>query len=143
MIHDTGAILSGDIGRFDDAGYLHLIGRRKDIIITGGENVFPAEVEQALGGLPNVRDLAVYGVADPTWGERIELALSVDDGAPTPTLAEVRRYARHRLASYKLPRSLTVLDDLPLTSNLKIDKRALAATTDLPREVWPDAGNAT
>lgn len=143
VIHDSGAILSGDIGRFDDAGYLHLIGRRKDIIITGGENVFPAEVEQALGGLPNVRDLAVYGVADPTWGERIELALSVEGGAQAPTLAEVRRYGRHRLASYKLPRSLAVLDDLPLTSNLKIDKRTLAMTTDLPREMWPDAGNPT
>jgi fatty-acyl-CoA synthase len=140
---ESGAILSGDIGRFDADGYLHLVGRRKDIIITGGENVFPAEVEGALAALPQVRDLAVYGVVDETWGERIELALALQSsGGAAPTLAEVRRFAQDRLAAYKLPRSLVVLDDLPLTSNNKIDKRRLAADGTLPREIWPAIGGA-
>jgi fatty-acyl-CoA synthase len=141
VMRDDGTILSGDIGRLDDGGYLHLVGRRKEIIITGGENVFPAEVEQVLAQLPQVRELAVYGVADDTWGERVELALSVADGARAPSLAEVRRYARQFLAPYKLPRSLAVLDELPLTSNLKLDKRRLAADAGLPREIWPAGGN--
>lgn len=140
VLRDDGMILSGDIGRFDDGGYLHLAGRRKEIIITGGENVFPAEVEQVLSQLPYVKDLAVYGVADGTWGERVELALSVAPGARAPSLTEVRRYAREFLAPYKLPRSLTVLDDLPLTSGLKIDKRRLAADSALLREMWADTG---
>lgn len=138
----SGAIRSGDIGHFDHNGYLHLDGRSKDIIITGGENVFPAEVEFALGEFPNITELAVYGVADPVWGERIELAISVADGAAAPTLTEIREYGRHRLAPYKLPRSLAVVEELPLTSNNKLDKRRLATATELPREIWPERSAA-
>jgi fatty-acyl-CoA synthase len=141
VLRADGAILSGDIGRFDNDGYLHLMGRRKEIIITGGENVFPVEVEQVLSQLPHVKDLAVYGVADDTWGERVELAISITHGAMAPSLAEVRRFARQFLAPYKLPRSLAVLDDLPLTSNLKLDKRRLAGDAGLPRQIWPNAGS--
>jgi acyl-CoA synthetase (AMP-forming)/AMP-acid ligase II len=137
----SGAIRSGDIGHFDGNGYLHLDGRSKDIIITGGENVFPAEVEVVLAEFPNVTELAVYGVADRVWGERVELAISVADGAAIPKLADIREYGRARLAPYKLPRSLAVLAELPLTSNMKLDKRRLATATDLPREIWPEAGS--
>jgi acyl-CoA synthetase (AMP-forming)/AMP-acid ligase II len=130
-----GALLSGDFGRFDSRGYLHLIGRRKEMIITGGENVFPIEVEDVYGRYPGVGALAVYGVGDPVWGERVELAL-VMDGCPAPAIADIRSFGRTRLASYKIPRSLVVLPALPLTPNLKVDKRALAASTEVVRDTW-------
>lgn len=126
VMHAGGAILSGDMGRFDESGALVLVGRLKEMIITGGENVFPAEVERVLERLPDVQELAVYGVPDPEWGERVEVAVSVAAGAAAPTLADIRNFGRGRLADYKLPRRVVVLDELPLTSNAKVDKRCLA-----------------
>jgi len=130
----TREILSGDIGEFDESGCLHLRGRRKDIIITGGENVFPTEVEDVLADHPNIREVAVYGVDDDTWGERIEVAIVATPGSSV-TLEEVRGYCRAHLAGFKLPRSLVQLPELPLTSSLKVDKRALASDQSRARVI--------
>jgi acyl-CoA synthetase (AMP-forming)/AMP-acid ligase II len=111
------------------------VGRSKDVIITGGENVWPAEVENALVQHPRVRDAIVYGVADRIWGERIEAAVVVGPG-PELTLAELRAFGRELVASYKLPRSLRVVDQIPLTHLSKPDRAALKLAAE--REPLPD-----
>lgn len=119
-----GGIRSGDLGLLDEAGYLHLRGRSKDLVITGGENVFPVEVEDALAAYPGVAQAAVFGTADPTWGERVEAALVPRPGAELD-LDEVRLFCRQRLAAYKVPKVFHVLAQLPLTATMKVDKRRL------------------
>jgi acyl-CoA synthetase (AMP-forming)/AMP-acid ligase II len=129
-----GGIRPGDIGQFGADGRLYLIGRSKDAIKTGGENVWPAEVENALVQHPRVRDAVVYGVTDRVWGERVEAAVVVGPG-PELTLAELRAFGREIVASYKLPRSLRVLEQIPLTDLSKPDRAALkraAERTPLP-----------
>jgi fatty-acyl-CoA synthase len=123
MIH--GFIRSGDIGRFDAEGRLFLRGRLKEIIRTGAETVFPAEVENVLQSHPLVRQCAVFGVADPRWGERVEASVVAIE--PDVDAAALIRHLRTRLAGYKVPKVINLVDHLPLTSNNKIDKRALAA----------------
>jgi fatty-acyl-CoA synthase len=136
----TGAILSGDIGEFDTDGFLHLRGRRKEIIITGGENVFPSEVEDALSSHPAIREVAVYGVDDRVWGERVEAAVVTKQGVIV-NLKEIRDFGRGSLAAYKLPRSLVQLDEMPLTYNWKVDKRRLSTQSADNREIW-ESGTA-
>lgn len=116
-------IRSGDLGRFEPDGWLHLAGRSKELIISGGENIFPTEVERVLCEHPAVRELIIYGVADDYWGERVEAGVVLRDGA-TLTLEELREFGRARLAGYKLPLSLRTLDAIPLTPNHKPDRRA-------------------
>lgn len=130
-----GGIRPGDIGRFGPDGRLYLIGRSKDAIITGGENVWPAEVENVLVQHPRVRDAVVYGVTDRIWGERIEAAVVVGPG-PELTLAELRAFGREIVASYKLPRSIRVVDQIPLTHLSKPDRAALKRAAE--REPLPD-----
>jgi acyl-CoA synthetase (AMP-forming)/AMP-acid ligase II len=130
-----GGIRPGDIARFSPEGRVHLVGRSKDAIITGGENVWPAEVENALIQHPRVRDAVVYGVADRIWGERIEAAVVVGHG-PELTLAELRAFGRELVASYKLPRSLRVVDQIPLTHLSKPDRAALKLAAE--RDPLPD-----
>lgn len=130
-----GGIRPGDIGRFGPDGRVYLVGRSKDAIITGGENVWPAEVENALIQHPRVRDAIVYGVTDRIWGERIEAAVVLDPG-PELTLAELRAFGRDLVASYKLPRSMRVLDQIPLTHLSKPDRGALKRAAE--REPLPD-----
>ena len=120
-----GGIRSGDLGERDVDGNIHLRGRSKDVVITGGENVFPIEVEDALSSHPGVAEAAVIGVLDREWGERVEAAV-VLTATPTPPSAEVLiAHCRERLARYKVPKRIHVLDALPLTGAMKVDKRAL------------------
>ena len=117
-------IRSGDLATFDADGYVHLRGRIKDIIISGGENVFPAEVEAVLGRHPSIDDVAVYGMDDSEWGERIEAAVVPTPGAAFSVEA-LRTFARGELAGYKIPKTIRVVDEIPLTANLKVDRHAL------------------
>jgi fatty-acyl-CoA synthase len=119
----TGVRLA-DCGTMDEEGWLTLLGRRSDMVITGGENVFPAEVESVLAAHPDVADIVVLGVPDATWGERVEAAVVPRRGA-TVTTESLRAFGRDRLAPYKLPRSVRVLDRIPLTPNNKPDRGAL------------------
>jgi fatty-acyl-CoA synthase len=126
---DAGWFHSGDIGYFDDDGYLFIVDRLKDMIITGGENVYPAEVERALADLPGLADVAVVGVADVEWGE-VVVAVAVVDSASSLSLEEVRTHASERIARYKLPRRLMTLEEMPRNASGKLDKlriRAIAA----------------
>ena len=118
---DGRAFSVGDVGRLDDDGYLYLEGRRTDLIITGGVNVYPLEVENALRELPGVEDVAVYGVPDAEWGHRVCAAVVGSAGE-----AELTAYARERLSPPKRPKTWTFVDDLPRTSTGKVRRDALA-----------------
>ena len=115
------AFTVGDHGRLDDDGYLYLDGRREDLIITGGVNVYPAEVEGVLAAHPQVREVAVFGVPDDDWGARV--CAAVVGEAPE---AELRELARDRLAAPKRPKEYRFVGSLPHTPTGKILRRALA-----------------
>ncbi|MFF3869076.1 class I adenylate-forming enzyme family protein [Micromonospora sp. NPDC001898] len=123
-----GAIRSGDLGRLDEDGFLHLAGRAKDMIISGGENVFPIEVENVIARHPQVHQAAVFGVDDPLWGERVEAAVVPHPGGGVDPDG-LREHCRAELAGYKVPRRFHVLDELPVTPAMKVDKRALREVT--------------
>ena len=118
---DGGAAFTvGDLGRIDDDGYLFLDGRREDLVITGGVNVYPLEVEQVLGEHPGVEEVAVFGVDDPDWGQRV--CAAVVGGA---TEAELVAWARERLAPPKRPKTWVRLDELPRTLTGKVRRDRL------------------
>ena len=123
-------IRSGDIGCFDKDGFLILTGRSKETIRTGGENVYPAEVEAVLHRCAGVAECAVYGVSDVEWGERVEAAAVLAPGAGPVDLAELDRHLRGHLAGYKIPKQIRVVDRLPLTSNFKVDRRLLRSLAE-------------
>lgn len=114
------AFTVGDLGRLDEEGYLYLEGRRSDLIITGGVNVYPLEVEQVLGAHPKVRDVAVYAVPDEAWGQRVCAAV-----VGPATEAELSSYARASLAPPKRPKTWVFLDELPRTLTGKVRTQEL------------------
>jgi acyl-CoA synthetase (AMP-forming)/AMP-acid ligase II len=118
-----GRLRTGDIGYLDRAGYLYVTDRAKDMVVSGGMNVYPAEVETALAGLPGLTELAVFGVPDQRWGETVVAVAVVDD--PALDEAAIIAAARDRLASYKKPTQVRFAQALPRTASLKIDKPAL------------------
>ncbi|MBV9933303.1 MAG: AMP-binding protein [Actinobacteria bacterium] len=120
------AFTVGDLGRLDDDGYLFLDGRRDDLVISGGVNVYPAEVERVLSQLPTVRDVAVFGVDDERWGQRVCAAI-VGDATPEDVLA----HARAHLAPYKVPKEVHVVEELPHTSTGKLRRGAVASQLGL------------
>lgn len=127
-----GHVRTGDLGWLDDRGRLHLVGRSKEMYVRGGYNVYPVEVEGVLSTHPNVAAVAVVPRPDPVMGEVGVACVVARDGAAPPTLAELRDFATGRLATYKLPEALHVLDALPLTAMEKVDRRALAAVVGTP-----------
>ncbi len=119
-------IRSGDLGTFDDRGYLSIVGRATDTIITGGENVYPLEVERVIGAHRDVVDVAVYSCDDDLWGERVEAAVVVAPGVVVGP-DQLSDLCRQRLAGYKVPKRFRFVTALPYTPNLKLDRRALRA----------------
>jgi O-succinylbenzoic acid--CoA ligase len=115
---------TGDLGEIDAAGRLHVHARRTDLIVSGGENVYPAEIEQVLETCPGVAAAWVFGVPDDTWGQIVAAAI-VPDGAPPPDDV-VRAHVGARLAPHKRPRRLCWLPALPVTPAGKLDRRAVA-----------------
>ena len=122
-----GLFTVGDIGYLDDDGYLYLCDRHSDLIITGGVNVYPAEIETELSCHPKVGDVAVFGIPHDEWGEEIKAVVQPADGVePGPELsAELLEYAGQRLARFKLPRSVDYVAELPRDPNGKLYKRRL------------------
>jgi fatty-acyl-CoA synthase len=123
-IDGDGWLHTGDLGSMDDRGYCRIAGRIKEMIIRGGENIYPREIEAVLLGHPGVTDAAVVGVADRFWGE--EVGAVVCSPAP-PTVAELTELCRDRLARYKVPTRWLFTDSLPLTATGKIRKDVLSA----------------
>jgi len=127
-----GFFRTGDVGRFDDDGYLHIVGRSKDLIITGGLNVYPVEVEAVLDELPGVLETAVIGVLDADFGEAVVAVVVPHTGAALDPAA-LRSAARERLAGFKVPKQVHVVDALPRNAMGKVEKatlRRLFATTE-------------
>ncbi len=119
---------TGDIAVQDARGYLSISGRSSDRIISGGENIYPAEIECAMEGFPGAAEVAVVGVPDRMWGESPLLFVIPSDPNAPPTLEAVRTYLELRISRYKLPRFLRIVSHLPRTGQTgKIDRRALAA----------------
>jgi len=116
----------GDIAYLDDEGYVYICDRKKDMIISGGMNIYPAEIESALDEHPDIFDVAVFGIPSDEWGESVHAVVVVADGASL-TEADVVAFAREKIASYKVPRSVSFVDELPRTGSGKILKRELRA----------------
>ncbi len=119
----------GDIGYLDEDGYLYLTDRKAFMIISGGVNIYPAEIESCLVMHPSVADVAVFGLPDPEMGEYVLAVVQLaDDIEGSPQLAEeLRDYARARLARYKVPRAVDFRPELPRLATGKLYKRALRA----------------
>jgi acyl-CoA synthetase (AMP-forming)/AMP-acid ligase II len=134
--HGNGWLRTGDAAYIDQDGFIYIQDRIKDMIITGGENVYPAEVENALYGHPAIADVAVIGVPDARWGEAVK-AIVVLRPDQTATPDELIAYARERVAGYKLPKSVDFVDVLPRTAAGKVLKR------ELREQYWASSGRRT
>jgi fatty-acyl-CoA synthase len=121
-----GWVHTGDAGYMDADGYVYIHDRVKDMIISGGENVYPAEVENAIYGHPDVADVAVIGVPDATWGEAVK-AVCVPRPGHRVDADSVIAWARERIAGFKVPKSVDVVAELPRNPTGKILRRALRA----------------
>ena len=126
---DEGWLRTGDLATIDADGYLTIVGRSKDVIITGGMNVYPAEVESVISQIVGVSDVAVVGVAHPIYGETVVAVIRPHPGAAV-TFDAVREHCRAQLADYKVPRRLEILDEFPRTASGKVLKRELRDTLD-------------
>jgi len=126
-----GRMSTGDVGRFDEDGLLFVTGRADDMIISGGENVFPAEIEHLLLAHPGIADAAVVGLPDPEFGQRLA-AFVVAGPSGAPDGDEVRRLVGARLARHKVPRSVTFVEELPRTTTGKVLRRDLIERSSPP-----------
>jgi long-chain acyl-CoA synthetase len=135
-IDREGFITSGDVGYLDDAGYLFLCDRKRDMVISGGVNIYPAEIEAVLITCPGVKDCAVFGVPDGEYGEQLMAVVEAQPGIPPPSMADVRAYLTRHLAGYKVPKRIEFGRDLPREDSGKIFKRRLRDP------YWAKAGRA-
>jgi O-succinylbenzoic acid--CoA ligase len=119
-----GWLHTGDVGRLDAEGGLQIFDRRTDVVISGGENVYPSEVEQVLRAHPGIAEAAVYGVADPEWGRRVQAAVVLRAGSALDEAA-LRHWCRDRLAGYKVPRRIVRVAALPRTASGKLQRHLL------------------
>lgn len=119
-----GWLYTGDLGYVDNAGYLYIVDRKHDMIVTGGENVYPREVEDVLYQDPNLAEVAVFAIPDSIWVERVAAAVVLKPGRTT-TAEEIRHRAAQRLASYKCPKTIFFVDGLPKNATGKILKKEL------------------
>jgi acyl-CoA synthetase (AMP-forming)/AMP-acid ligase II len=119
-----GWYLTGDMGKMDEDGFVYLVDRKKDMIISGGENVYSREVEEALASHPAVADCAVIGLPDPKWGEAVHAVVVCAKGMQVSE-AELIEHCRAQIASYKKPRSVAFVEALPRLASGKIDKKQL------------------
>ena len=113
---------TGDLATMDDEGYLNIVGRIKDMIIRGGENVYPREIEEFLYSHPQIQDVQVIGVPDEKYGEEIMAWIKVRDGAEALSADDVRAFCQGRIAHFKVPRYVHVTDEFPMTVTGKVQK---------------------
>ena len=124
MLSEDGWFRTGDIGRVDSDGFFFIIDRKKELVIRGGYNVYPREIEEVLYEHPDVREAAVVGVPHEALGEEVGAAVALKAGA-TVTVDELRAFVKARVAAYKYPRVVWLLDELPKGPTGKILKRAI------------------
>jgi acyl-CoA synthetase (AMP-forming)/AMP-acid ligase II len=126
LVGQSGWLRTGDIGTIDEAGFLFILDRKQDMIITGGENVYPAEVENLIAGHPDVSDVAVAGIADPRWGQAVTAFVVPRPGALLEAV-EVMGFCRGQIAGYKIPKRVVFLDELPRNALGKVLRAELRA----------------
>jgi fatty-acyl-CoA synthase len=112
---------TGDLATMDDEGYVNIVGRSKDMIIRGGENVYPREIEEFLYTHPEVADVAVIGVPDEKYGEEVMAWVQLREGSSL-TPDELREFCRGKIAHYKVPRYVEIVDEFPMTITGKVQK---------------------
>jgi malonyl-CoA/methylmalonyl-CoA synthetase len=122
---DDGFFITGDLGRIDTRGYVTIVGRAKDLVISGGYNIYPKEIEGEIDALPGVTESAVFGVPHPDFGEGLTAAVVRAAGAPPLSEVEALAALRMRLAGYKLPKRVIFVEDLPRNSMGKVEKKLL------------------
>jgi long-chain acyl-CoA synthetase len=122
-----GWLHTGDLGKVDDDGFVTITGRKKDLIISAGENIYPREIEDILSQHPQVKEVAIIGVKDEVRGEVPKAFVIARDGVDVEE-KELRSYCREHLANYKVPKYFEIVQDLPRTPTGKILKRMLSAT---------------
>jgi fatty-acyl-CoA synthase len=127
-IDAAGWMHTGDLATMDDVGYVNIVGRIKDMIIRGGENVYPREIEEFLYSHPDIVDVQVIGVPDVRYGEEIMAWVKVRPGSAGLTVDDVRSYCQGRIAHFKIPRYVHVADDFPMTVTGKIQKFKMRET---------------
>ena len=130
---DDGFATVGDMGWLDDDGYLYLADRRSDLILSGGANVFPAEVETALIDHPAVADVVVIGLKDPEWGQRVHAVIEPKERGEPPAEADVIAFAKQRLSAYKVPKSVEFVDAIPRSAATKVNRRAMIDAREADR----------
>jgi long-chain acyl-CoA synthetase len=123
-IERDGFITSGDVGYIDRDGYVFLCDRKRDMVISGGVNIYPAEIEAVLHAVPGVRDCAVFGIPDEEFGEAV-MAMVEPQARVTLDIAAVRAHLKTLLADYKVPKHIEIQADLPREDSGKIFKRRL------------------
>jgi fatty-acyl-CoA synthase len=133
-----GWLYTGDLAVIDAEGYVNIVDRKKDMILTGGESVYSTEVEHALCEHPSVLEAAAFGVPDPTWGEAVRAAVVLRQGARA-SAEELALHCRARIAGYKVPRAIDLRDELPKTGSGKIAKNVLREEARLRAEETPRA----
>jgi fatty-acyl-CoA synthase len=125
-IEEDGWLHMGDLGTMDEDGYLRITGRLKDMIIRGGENIYPREIEEHLFTHPGVAEVAGVGMAHPGWGEQVVAVIRPVDRETPPTPTELRAHCRKRLANFKTPEGWCIVDELPSTPTGKVQKFVLS-----------------
>lgn len=135
---DDGFHTIGDLGSVDEEGFLYVADRRNDLIISGGANVFPAEVEAALSEHPAVVDQVVVPVPDDEWGHRVHAIVQLDDTAPEPTAEDLRAWCKERLAAYKAPKTVEIVDRLPRTDAGKLNRTRLGEERGAAMNDWQE-----
>ncbi|MEW6186553.1 MAG: long-chain-fatty-acid--CoA ligase [Thermodesulfobacteriota bacterium] len=124
---EKGWLRTGDLASVDDKGYIYVVDRKKDLIISGGVNIYPRDIEETMARHPAVSEVAVFGIPDPQWGESIKAAVVLKPGKEA-TEQEILDFTRERIAKYKTPRTINFMDTLPKTPSGKILKRTLKET---------------
>jgi len=132
-VTEDGFATVGDLGWVDAEGWVYLADRRVDMIVTGGANVYPAEVEAALSEHPGVADVVVIGLPDEEWGHRVHAIVQPSEGV-TITEEELIDFTKHRLAHYKAPKSVELIEVLPRAASMKINRSALVAERTSPAQ---------
>jgi fatty-acyl-CoA synthase len=121
-IDADGWMHTGDLAEMREDGYCNIVGRIKDMVIRGGENIYPREIEEFLYGHPDIEDVQVIGVPDEKYGEELAAWIKLSDGAAPLDAEQVREFCAGRLAHYKIPRYVLLVDEFPMTVTGKIRK---------------------
>ena len=125
-INEEGYFHTGDLVRMDEEGYIYVVEREKDVVISGGENIYPAEVEEIISQHPKVKEVAVIGVPDERWGER-PIAIIVSQGGQAVNIEEIRQFCQDKLAKFKIPDRIELADSIPYSGSLKVARWQLKA----------------